>query len=266
MKKLIILNLLILLNSCAFEVEKEYDCEDCDLKNPVEEVVLEEPNEPVEPEEIDSAEIPEEPEPPKDPFKDCETIIYHNVEHSMKGIYVSKNGDAYNVTVDYEELEDFFRRGVLSGKDIGFLAYLSAKVYKKKEYPNAKLVKEKLQNIHVIVPHTKEEFARLYLPFSYKDDQEKALERAESPVAFIHSTKPKCFADIPEEANIVYIIRSAFMSNAYTAIHELAHPVGHYGFGDEDGDHDDERLWSWHSDDSIVTEVQELYEASLKKN
>lgn len=195
----------------------------------------------------------------QDQFKDCDSIIYHTIEYSVEGVYVSEDGDAFRVTMDYEDQNIFFENDYLSARDIGMLAYLSYKVYAKKGYPNADLVKEKLQNILVVVTNTEEELAKLYVPKIYNIDPSAALEEVGKIGAFVNSTKPECYADIPEEADISFFIRDWNLLGAETSIHELMHPVGWYGFGDVDSDHDDKRLWAGLDDNSIAADVLRLW-------
>jgi hypothetical protein len=131
-KKLLVLSLFIILNACAFETEIE--------------------------------------SPEENPFEDCDSIVYHNIGYSTEGAYISEEGDAYRVIMDFENQDDFFEKDLLSARDVGMLAYFSYRVYAQREYPNVELVKEKLQNIFVGVTNTDSEFTRLFVPNLYDID------------------------------------------------------------------------------------------------
>jgi hypothetical protein len=100
----------------------------------------------------------------------------------------------------------------------------------------------------------------LFVPNLYDIDSGEAQKIAEPVGAFVHSEKPECYADIPEEIDISYFIRSNNLLTSHTSIHELMHPVGWYGFGDSDGEHEDKRLWIELNDNSIAADVLRFWD------
>jgi len=202
----------------------------------------------------------------------CEnqTPVYHSIEYSVENAYVSPEGDLFRVLIEYEKKTDFdlVGYGYYSGKDIGMLAYWSSVVYREKGYPNADLVKEKLQNIQVIVTHTNNEIARLYDQNLYRENPTKAIENILWVNAFVISEFAECAGNFSPEVNLFYVIKNDRMrlENITTSIHELMHPIGHYGWGDADGDHSDPRLWINLSDESIMRKVYDIWLASLEGN
>jgi hypothetical protein len=197
MKKLIgILGCFIFLNACTFAVQSKAD--KCPLKDNIE-----------------------------NSYEGCNSILIPRMEYLLEDTYISEEGDKYRVTMDYENKDDFLNPDNYSAKDIGMLAHLSAKVYAERNFPNTSLVKEKLQNIHVIVLYNQDTFARLRDPELYSQDPIAACGKAHKYLATIYSRKKVCNIGIPEEANMFYIIRSEYMSykNIWVSIHELMHPV-----------------------------------------
>lgn len=232
MKKLTItLSLLVILNACTFAVQPKSDL--CPLKDDVE-----------------------------NSYEGCNSVLIPNMEYLSEDTYVSEEGDEYRVTIDYENEDDFLNSNNYSAKDIGMLAYLSTKVYAERNLPGSIWVKVKLQNIHVIVLHNQDTFARLRNPELYSQDPIAACGEAHKYLATIYAYKRICNIGVPEEANIYYIIRSEYMSykNIWVSIHELMHPIRYYGIGDTDGEHKDKRFWADLSDDSIAAEVVERFE------
>jgi len=201
--------------------------------------------------------------------RDTETVscegmeVYHNIEYSTENTYVSEDGNVFNVWVDYEKKTDFDLVGDISysGKDIGMIAHWVAQVYEEKGYSNAALVKEKLQNIQVIITHTKEEMARLNNPALYETNPEQAIKDIDGVNAFIESEMPECMANMTPEANFYFVMKvdRTRPQNITTVIHELMHPTSFYGWGDVDAEHDDPRLWMWLSDDSIQAKVYDIW-------
>jgi len=202
----------------------------------------------------------------------CEnqTPVYHNVEYSVENAYVSPEGDLFQVLIQYEEKTDFdlVGNGYYSGKDIGMLAYWSSVVYREKGYPNADLVKEKFQNIQVVVTHTNNELARLWDPKSYYENPTEAIQNTLGLGAFVVSVISECSGNFSPDVNFFFAIRAENMrtENVDVSIHELMHPIGYYGWGDSDGDHNDPRLWMWLSDESIMKGVYDIWLASLEGN
>lgn len=202
--------------------------------------------------------------------ENCEITIYHQTQHTERGTFVSPDGHEYKVQVDYEKEEDFLDNHY-TPQDIGMLAHLSINSYQEKGYEEqgwskTSFVRSKLSNIYVFVTSTRNEFTRLTNSRLYDKNPELACQTQDPYLAIVFSVKMPCHKNIPEEANIAYIIRKQYMSydNIDVSIHELMHPIGRYGFADSDGDHDDPKLWTGlnkkgEEDISIMTDVIQKY-------
>lgn len=166
---------------------------------------------------------------------DWKATCFYPIAESFKGRYVSPKFDPFEITVDYDNREDYYR---LSPKEIGELAYWMTAYSYLMDLPceSNRTPYEWLSKGHFVVVNDREVFKQLF----------NETERdANNFAAFIHGNKENVCWESPEDIYWTSVVRGSYWgrTDVTTVVHEMTHILSISVNGHSDAKHEDPRLW-----------------------
>ena len=164
-----------------------------------------------------------------------EATCFYPIAITVKGRYTSPKFDPFEITVDYDNINDFNR---LSPKEVGELAYWMTAYYYLLDLPcvSNRAPYDILSKGHFVVTNDSKVFKQLF----------NETERdADNFTAFIHGNKELVCWEAPEDVYWTSIVRAWAWdrTNVGVVVHEMTHILSISVNGHSDPDHLDPRLW-----------------------